>query len=163
MTEAELFTETAGAYLTLIHLGEGTTDAVATILACDDRVSEELIAALVTGQSWRERLVGLVLACHRGLPRFYDDLLRGLCDIRGISTIPTAAVLSIAIADFGCAYTESMTASLDRTVFDGEVGFALDHLHHAIGKGAAPAEEKGPNFGQSFADHRAFYAGLCGV
>jgi len=163
MTEDEVLAHAGKAYLALIHLEGGAQEAAGVILACEGEVADAVVSGLLVGASWRERLIGLVLACGRGLVPFCDDLLSAMRDLRGISIVPTTAALSVGIADLGYEYSPDQTSTLDRDAFDGEVGFALDHLHHVIGKGEPPAESSGPNYGQVFKDHRAFYAKLCKV
>ena len=49
-----------------------------------------------------------------------------------------------------------MIDSLDRDAWEGEIGFALDWLHHTTGLGSMPACKLGPNDGQDFAKHLEF-------
>jgi hypothetical protein len=160
MTEGEFFERTKSAYMSFIHLEYNVSESLASIYDCEPSISNDLIRKLVLGESWRERLLGLVLASKRGYPHFYNDMLASLHDVRGISTVPMSAVLSIAVKEMGCKYTADMTSTLDPTAMDGEIGFALDHLHHAIGLGPKPLQLRGPNYGQPFAIHRAFYLDL---
>ena len=53
-----------------------------------------------------------------------------------------------------------MIDSLDRDAWDGEIGYALDWLHHTTGLGPMPACKLSPNDGQDFAKHLEFYTTL---
>ncbi len=161
VTVEEFLAETRDSYLPLIHLVDGVEEAVATIAASEHRASRALIEELLCdGDSWRERLLGLVAASLRGVGQFYDQLIVCMYRTRGLSIVPTCAALSVAVRDHGCNYETSMTATLDRELFDGEIGFALDWLHHAIGIREMPRIMQGPNSGQVFPTHLDFYASL---
>jgi len=161
MTEAELFADTGDAYLTLIHLEDRVEEAIARISVCADKTSNDLIHELLrNGDSWRERLLGLAIATMRGIDQFYDSLIASLHKTGGISIVPICAALAVAVRDRGCRYNAKMTATLDRNQWDGEIGYALDWFHHAIGISDSPNELIGPNHGQNFARHLAFYSTL---
>ena len=161
MTEAELFAETGDAYSSLIHLADGVEEAITRISACADKTSNRLIHELLRdGDSWRERLLGLVMATMRGVDEFYDSLIVSLHRTDGISIVPICAALAVAVRDRGCEYNVAMTATLDRDQWDGEVGYAVDWFRHTIGMCDAPKESMGPNYGQDFATHLAFYETL---
>jgi hypothetical protein len=161
MTEAKLFAETGDAYSSLIHLEEGVEETITRISACSDKTSNQLIHKLLRdGDSWRERLLGLALGTIRGIDQFYDSLMVSLHRSGGISIVPICAALAVAVRDRGCEYDARMTETLNRDLWDGEIGYALDWFHHAIGIGDAPEELIGPNYGQEFARHLAFYSML---
>lgn len=161
MTEEQLFAKTEGAYLSLIHLESGIEEATGKISACAGSVSIRLINQLLRdGDSWRERLFGLVLASMRGANQFFDSLICSLHKSGGLSIVPICAALAVAVRDSGCKYEPSMTEALDRESFDGEMGFALDWFHYTIGIGPIPKESCGPNYGQSFETQLKFYASL---
>jgi hypothetical protein len=162
VTEEELFAETGEAYLYLVHLEDDVDGELARIKACEPLVSNSLIRSLlVQGESWRERLLALVLACLRGVDVFGESLVHCLENSGGISIVPTCAVLTVAVRDFGWNYKPEMIANLNRSNWDGEFGFGLDHFHHEIGLTKRPETEYGPNFGQSFGRHLAFYTKVC--
>ena len=111
MTEADVFEQTQGAYLSLIHpilAGDRYQEDVAPVLAVAPAVPEALVASMLVGASWRERLLGLCLAMSRGQatwaslsetrtdvserrghvpppPAFVDSILQSLRDPRGIA------------------------------------------------------------------------------
>lgn len=161
MTVEELFAETGNAYNSLIHLDDGVEDAVSLISKCAPHCSQSFIAELIhAGDSWRERLPGLVLARITGLQSYGENLVRGLMEPRGTSIVPTAALLTVAVRDFGYSCEPSMLDSLDRAAWYGEIGFAIDWLHYETGIGQKPLDFSGPNFGQSFRLHFLFYSTL---
>jgi hypothetical protein len=162
MTADQLFAETGDAYLVLIHLESDVDEAVSRISLATATCPSELVDQLLRdGPSWRERLLGLVMASLQGISEHYDTALDAFHRTGGMSIVPISAALSVAIRDYGCNYTPEMTGSLDRNAWDGEIGFALDCLHHAIGIAAAPDRMLGPNYGQDFAKHLDFYTTLC--
>ena len=164
MTEQQLLDKVGDAYLPLIHLGEGLDDATAAIIATASDASDNLIWDLIAaGDSWRERLIGLVLACHRGIATFGDAMLTSLGNPRGISIVPTCAALVVAVRQEGYEYHQDQTAGLDRSSFDGEVGYALVNLHAFLGLCGQRGGGAGPNYGQLFTAHVSFYERLCGV
>ena len=164
MDERELLTRTGDAYCAFIHPREAVDESLATISACAHRVSDSSIHQLLQdGESWRERLLGLVLGAMRGIDPFYDSLIISLHKTEGISLVPISAALAVAVRDCGCKYDRKMTASLDRDRWDGEIGFALDWFHHSIGIGDIPRESHGPNYGQDYNSHLIFYANLNGT
>jgi hypothetical protein len=164
MTADELFAQTGGAYLSLIHLEDGVDEAVARISSCCGTSSSQLIDQLLRdGDSWRERLTGLVMASTRGIKQHYDSLICGFQQTGCISIVPMSALISVAVRDRECKYDPSMTNSLDRDAWDGEIGFALDWLHHTIGRGDAPDRRTGPNYGQDFNKQLDFYTTLNGA
>ncbi|PCJ56842.1 MAG: hypothetical protein COA79_17970 [Planctomycetota bacterium] len=159
-SEDEIFNLIGDAYLSLIHLGDGVDEDANKILNLSSGVDNNVISKLLCGQSWRERLVGLVLATDRGPDQFFKSLTESLFDIRGISIIPTCAVMSIAVTSFGFKYKPNVLSDLDRSIFDGELGTAIDHFHFAIGDGKEPSITHGENYGQEFENHKAFYLKL---
>ena len=161
MTERELLAATGDACSSFIHLHDAVQESLARISACEDRVSDSLIEHLLQdGDSWRERLLGLVLGTTRGIHQFYDSLIIGLHKTGGISIVPICAALAVAVRDCGCEYDRTMTASLDRDRWDGEIGFAMDWFHYSISIGDAPQESVGPNYGQDYSKHLDFYTRL---
>ena len=91
MTERELLAATGDAYSSFIHLHDAVQESLARISACADRVSDSLIDQLLQdGDSWRERLLGLVLGTTRGIDQFYDSLIIGLHKTGGNLYLETA-------------------------------------------------------------------------
>ncbi|EMB13464.1 hypothetical protein [Rhodopirellula europaea] len=161
MKNQGLFIEIGDAYLQLVHLDAGIDEAVARIQRAAESLTTESISELLRdGDSWRERMVGLVLASHNGIQKHSQDLIAALQNTGGISIVPIYAATSIAVRDFACPYDRKISDSLDRDAWDGEIGFAIDWLHYTIGIGDTPGKAMGPNYGQDFAKHRSFYAKL---
>ena len=161
MNERELFVATGDAYSSFIHLHDAVDESLTRISTCAASVSDSMIDQLLQdGESWRERLLGLVLGAMRGIDQFFDSLLIGLHKTGGISIVPLSAALAVAVRDCGCEYDRTMTASLDRDRWDGEIEFALDWFHYSIGIGDAPQQSVGPNYGQDYSKHLDFYTRL---
>jgi len=164
MTDRELFAATRDAYLSFIHLQDAVDESLSKISMYSAKVSDSLIDQLLRdGDSWRERLLGLVLGAMRGLDQFYESLVISLHKTGGISIVPISAALAVAVRDCGCRYDLTKTASLDRDRWDGEVGFAIDWLHYSINMGDAPLQSVGPNYGQNFCNHLDFYTKINGT
>ncbi|MBE7467366.1 MAG: hypothetical protein HS116_28165 [Planctomycetes bacterium] len=164
LTEQQLLNQVQNAYLPLIHLDEGVEVATTIIVKLAPLTPDQLIRNLIaTGASWRERLIGLVLATQRGIAAFADAMIVSLNDPRGISIVPTCAALAVAVKHFGYKYSPDRTSALDRSLFDGELGYALDCLHAYLGLSKSSSQDKGPNYGQEFSQHVCFYERLCGV
>lgn len=116
MTEGGLFAAAGDAYLYLVHLADEVDDELARIKACEPLVSNSLIRSLlIQGETWRERLLSLVLACLRGVDVFGESLVLCLESSGGISIVPTCVVLTVAVRDFGWSYNPEMTTNLNRS------------------------------------------------
>jgi hypothetical protein len=154
MTADEVFERTGQAYLCLIHpvtRDDAYRREIAPVVALSRSVPDALVSSLIVGASWRERLLGLLLAMSKRPEGFVDDMLASLRDVRGISIVPTCAALAVlgrrGLFDAG----RLLSGTFDRTVLDGEVGWALDHaMRYATGQ-SVNADERGGNYGQFFA------------
>lgn len=125
------------------------------------QISDHMVGELLRdGPSWRERLTALTLASMRGFRGHFDSAIQGFHNSGGMSIVPLAAAISVAIRDGDCRYTPKMTHSIDRSHRSGEFGFAIDWLHFTIGNGKRPGETKGPDFGQDFEDYVRFYVAV---
>ncbi len=183
MTEADVFEQTQGAYLSLIHpilAGDRYQEDVAPVLAVAPAVPEAVVASMLVGASWRERLLGLCLgmakgpamwgtrlacqpsdtraACPTSQQRFIESILQSLRDPRGIAIVPACAVLGVLAQRGVYAMHPSLAHEFDRAAFDGEIGWAVEK---ALAYAGLPAKEvggRGPNSGQVFEDHAAVYA-----
>ena len=163
MNADELFQSTGDAYLALIHLENHVGDAVQKISrACANCPRDLIDQLLLDSPSWRGRNLGLAMATIRGLDQHYNSLIAALIKSGGMSIVPLAAGISVAVRDCGCTYSPNMTEALNRTAWDGEIGFALDWLHFTIGLAGAvkPEFADGPNYGQAFITHLEFYTEL---
>ncbi len=98
MSEDDIFRETRDIYLRLIHPvwpDEGFRIVIGPLATLAPSVPDEVVAAMIIGASWRERLLGLCIAMAKGPGAFSEVMLRSLRDLRGISIVPTCAALGI--------------------------------------------------------------------
>jgi hypothetical protein len=162
MTPDDVLVRTKGAYLCLIHPLQfgGFWQELAPVIALAPSVPDPLIAAMITGASWRERLLGLCMAMVKGPERFTDAMLQSLRDLRGIAIVPVCAVLAVLARRDVFAMPESFAEMFDRSAFDGEVGWAVDKAMHFAGLRADDVPGQGPNYGQVFEDHVEVYSSL---
>ena len=159
----QVFEATEGSYLAFIHLLDSSEveEAVKRVVACEGRVPDSLVHELIRAAdgSWRETLLGLVLASLKGPVQFAESMLAALARPRGLCLVPLGAALLVA-CEQGFPYSQASARALDREPFNGEVGYALDCLEHALRLGAPPTYPAGPNDGQSFAEQCDFYRGV---
>jgi hypothetical protein len=160
MTEDDILNQTKDAYLCLVHpvrQGDAYRKEIASVAALAPSVPDELVAAMIVGDSWRERLLGLCMAMAKRPAVFIQPVLQSLRDPRGITIVPACAVLSVLARRGIFAMTESFAEMFDRQVFDGEIGWAADKAMHFTGLRAAEVFGRGPNYGQIFEDHAQVY------
>ena len=160
MTEDDLFKKTGQAYLCLIH--PITKDAVypkeiEPVLAISATVPDALVSSLIVGASWRERLLGLLLAMTKNPTAFVERMLASLRDVRGISIVPACAALAVLARRGLFDASRLATAESDRTLFDGELGWALDVASRYAAGEQVGLNERGPNYGQFFAHQTELY------
>ncbi|MBA4146610.1 MAG: hypothetical protein H0X66_00735 [Verrucomicrobia bacterium] len=161
MTEDDIFEQTKGAYLCLIHpkrSGDLYRQEIAPVIALAPSVSDELVASMITGASWRERLLGICTAMAKRPAGFIEPMLQSLRDPRGISIVPTCAALAVLAQRSIFLMPQSFSESFDRQVFDGEIGWATDKAMHFAGLRADDVLGRGPNYGQIFDDHIEVYS-----
>ncbi len=161
MNEDDIFDQTEGAYLCLIHpvLRDDTYRLeIAPVVALAPSMPDELVASLITGASWRERLLGICLAMANHPASFIEPMLQSLRDPRGISIIPACAALAVLTRRGKFAMTQTFAEMFDRQVFDGEIGWATDKAMHFAGLRADDVPGRGPHCGQIFGDHIQVYS-----
>jgi hypothetical protein len=161
MSAHEIFEQTKDAYLCLIHpnrKGKQYRHEIAPVIALAPSVPEQLVAAMIVGASWRERLLGLVMAMSGCPAGFIDAMLQSLRDPRGIAIVPACAAQAVLARRGLFAMPPSFADSLDRTAFDGEIGWAADKAMHYAGLRSEDVAGRGPNFGQLFEDHVEVYS-----
>jgi hypothetical protein len=161
MSEDDIFEQTKDAYLCLIHpvrQGDAYRREIASVVALAPSVPDELVAAMITGASWRERLLGLCMAMAKRPASFIEPMLQSLRDPRGISIVPACAVLAVLARRGIYAMTKSFAEMFDRQVFDGEIGWATDKAMHFAGLRSDDVSGRGPNYGQIFDDHIQVYS-----
>ena len=161
MSEDDVFEQTNGAYLCLIHpvrRDDTYRQEIAPVLALAPSVPDELVASMIAGASWRERLLGLCMAMTKQPAAFIEPMLQSLRDPRGISIVPTCAALAVLARRGIFAMSQSFAQMFDRQVFDGEIGWATDKALHFAGLRADEVPGRGPNYGQIFDDHVEVYS-----
>ena len=163
MNKDDIFEHTKDAYLCLIQpirSHNAYREELAPLVALVPSVPSELIADLITGVSWRERLLGLCMAMSQRSAIYTVEMLQSLRDPCGISIVPTCAALAV-LAQYGAfVIPPSFADTFDRTAFDGEVGWAIDKLMYVAGLRAEDVPGDGPNYGQIFDDHVEVYSWL---
>lgn len=163
MSEEEIFDKTKGAYLCLIHpkMPDCTYQReIASVVELAPAAPDELVAAMITGASWRERLLGLCMAMAKRTGTFSEPMLQSLRDPRGISIVPTCAALAVLVKQGKYAMEASFPEKFDRQVFDGEISWAANKALHFVGLRAEDVPGRGPNYGQIFDDHIQVYSWL---
>lgn len=165
MNKDDIFEQTKGAYLCLIHpvrCNDVYRQEIAPVIALAPSVPDELVRAMVTGVSWRERLLGLCMAISKRPSIFTEAILQSLRDVRGISIVPACAALGVLTRRGTFVMPPSFADMFDRTAFDGEVGWAIDKTMHFAGLRAEDVSGRGPNYGQIFEDHVEVYSWIYG-
>jgi hypothetical protein len=160
MSEDDIFKQTKDAYLCLIHpvrQGDTYRKEIASVIALAPLVPNELVASMITGPSWRERLLGLCIAMTKRSASFIEPMLQSLRDPRGISIVPACAALAVLARRGAFTMTQSFSEMFDRQVFDGELGWATDKAMHVAGL-REDVPGRGPNYGQIFDDHVQVYS-----
>jgi hypothetical protein len=160
MNEDEIFEQTKDAYLCLIHpdwRDDRYRREIAPVIALAPSVPDEIVAGMITGASWRERLLGLCMAMSKRPEIFTEAMLQSLRDVRGISIVPTCAALAVLTRRGIYGMPASFADMFDRKVFDGEIGWATDKAMHFAGLRTEDVPGNGPNYGQIFDDHVEVY------
>lgn len=160
MNEEYIMEQTGDAYLCLIHpivQGDAYREKIAPVVALAPSVPDELIAAMITGRSWRERLVGLCMAMCRRRATFVESIVQSLQNPRGIAIVPACAACAVLARRGIYAMNDSFPQMFDRAAFDGEVGWAADKAVYFAGLRTEDVPGRGPNYGQNFEDHAAVY------
>lgn len=160
MTAADVFEQTGDAYLRLIHpnrSGDAYRQEIAPAIALAPDVPDGVVASMITGASWRERLLGLCLAMARRPAGFVEPMVHSLRVPKGIALVPACAALAVLARRGMFSMPPSFSLSFDRKVFDGELGWATDKAMHFAGLRADDPPGRGPNYGQIFDDHVQVY------
>jgi hypothetical protein len=161
MREEDIFNQTKGAYLCLIHpirRDDIYRQEIAPVVALAPSVPNELVAAMVAGSSWRERLLGVCLAMASQPVEFIEPMLQSLRDPRGIAIVPMCAALSVLARRNTFTMSKSFSALFDRSAFNGAIGWATDKAMHVAGIRTEDVPGRGPNYGQIFEDHIEVYS-----
>jgi hypothetical protein len=161
MSEHDIFQQTGDAYLCFVHpLLEDDTcrKEMASVIALAPSVPDDVVTSMITGASWRERLLGTCLAMAKLPTSFVEPMLQSLRDPRGISIVPTCAALAVLARCGSFAMPQTFSEMFDRQVFDGEIGWATDKATYYAGLRADHFPGCGPNYGQIFEDHMQVYS-----
>ena len=84
MSEDDIVEQTKGAYLCLIHpvrRDDTYRQEIAPVIALAPSVPDELVTAMISGASWRERLLGLCMAMSKRPAIFTEAMLQSLRDL----------------------------------------------------------------------------------
>ncbi len=160
MNPDELMTEIGGSYLWLnipdIEDSECRQE-VENILCVERLATARTVAELLTFTDWRERLVGHVLAVRKGPRQFASAMLDSLADPRGYAIVPTCAALVLALADDEPDQWMRRCVAVDRSPFDGDVGWSLDKMAFHLGWSTKDPGGHSPNDGKDFYVHLALF------
>lgn len=162
MTEDDVIRKTKGAYLCLIHPISNGDDAcrqeISSVIAIAHSVPDEVITSMITGASWRERLLGLCMAMAKRPEMFIEPMVQSLRDPRGVSIIPTCAALAILARRGIFVMPRSFGEMFDRNGFDGELGWAIDKALYFAGLSSDDAARSRPHHGKAFDEQIEFYS-----
>jgi hypothetical protein len=115
---------------------------------------------LLNGTSWRERLVGLAIGVIQGPGQFTGDIVDSLRSPRGLAIVPSAAALVLAARESGAADLPTEVATLNRSAFEGTVGWALDMARFLLGASDYNPGGTSPYYGIRIEEHLSFYEWL---
>jgi len=163
MTGDDIFNQTGNAYHCLIHpaqQGGVYSQAIARVISLARSVPEALIAAMIGGPSWRERLLGVCLGMSKQPANLIQPMQRSLQAPRAIAIVPTWAALVVLTRGGFLRMADSFAGKFDRAAFDGEMGWAEDKASYHAGLRPEPVPGRGPNYGQVFEEHLDFYTAI---
>ncbi len=160
MNITHLMTEIGNSYLWLnipdIEDSE-CRQKVEDILRVEPLVGSQTVNELLTFEDWRGRMIGHVFAVQKGPQQFISAMLDSLADPRGLAIVPTCAALLLAFEEEQSQEWLSRITALDRSPFDGDVGWSLDKMMFHLGWSSNDPGGYGPNDGQDFAVHLALF------
>ena len=166
MTESEIFKDTKGAYIALMRpnlTDDEYRQYIESVIVLAPSAPDELVASMIAGSSWRERLLGLCMAMakEKQPAMFIESMFQSLRDPRGLSTVPTCAALAVLARRGVFAMPQSFGEMFDPTPFNGEVGWAVKKAMCFVGLCNEDfSGDGGSNDGQSFESHVRFYESL---
>jgi len=151
-----------GAYLPLVRpraADPTVNDAISTILALVGQVESRTISDLIIAASgsWRETIVGLVLAAGAGPRAYVPAMLTSLAKPRGLAIVPTFAVVTVSVRSSQPEGVAKDLACLDRSAFSGELGWAIDKFLFHTGIASTDVARFSPNDGAVFEHHLQVY------
>lgn len=166
MNVDDIFQQTRDAYLCLIHpvlQDDACRKQIVSLVVLAPSVPDEFVASMITGESWRERLLGICLAMAKRSVSFVEPMVQSLRDPRGIAIVPTCAALAVLARRGIFAMPQRFSEMFDRQVFDGEIGWASDKAMQYAGLTTDEVSGRGPNYWQIFEDHVQIYSWIHGA
>lgn len=166
MSEDDILRQTNDAYLSLVHPAQRDGEfqrKISSVVSLAPSVPDTLVAAMINGASWRERLLGICMGMAKRQKMFVEPMLQSLRDPRGISIVPTCAALAVLAQRSIFAMPLFFSEMFDRQIFDGEIGWATDKAMFFAGLRADDVSGRGPNYGQIFDDHIQVYSSILNV
>ena len=156
MSEEDILEKFGQLYLCLIH------PDVDDILFKKDLKSINLISEslknceihkLINGDSWRERLLRVLLGMQNDKKNCGVIILNSLIAIRGISIVPSFAALAVLARSGLFDFKTVFDMDLDPKLFDNEVGWSIDTAYKYVCGDLVEKNFRGPNYGQVFINH----------
>jgi len=126
---------------------------VGRILRVEPFADSKTVNDLIMFHDWRGRVVGHVLAIRKGPRNFAHAMIDSLASPRGLAVVPTGAALVLGLADESPEEWLSRFARLDRSPFDGDVGWSIDKMLFHLGWSPRDPGGYSPNDGRDFAVH----------
>ena len=160
MTEDDVFIQTKGAYLCLMRPTMRDCmyrHELASIPSIAPQVPDDIVSALILGSGWRERIIGFALAMAKTPASFVAHVEKSLETPRGIAITPACAFLAVLARAGEFKVEPSFADDLDRSVFDGELGWAIDKMMFHAGLRPDDIAGRGPYYGQVFEDYIEIY------
>jgi len=160
MNPAELMTAIGDSYLWLnipdIEDSE-CRQKVENVIRVERLADAKTVEKLLTFEDWRERMVGHVLAIRKGPRQFVSAMLDSLAAPRGLAIVPTCAALVSGLADDEPNEWMPRLLALDRSPFEGDIGWSLDKMTFHLGWSVEDPGGYSPNDGKNFDLHLALF------
>ena len=160
MNATEVFDALGHTYLQLNRPQPDHVQAVERVKTFLPKIDDQGIKELLVGDatSWRERLVGLVLAVQTGSFSFIAPIIESL-SVRptGLTIVPAFAALAALINRNPNHEVIDKINALDPSIFDGELGWARDKFLFYVGLSDKNPSEWSPNDGKCFEDELRQY------
>jgi hypothetical protein len=160
MTEDDVFKRTNGAYLCLIRptmIDGSYRQELAAVVSLAPEVPDAIVASLISEGGWREHVLGFLLAMAKKPSSFVPHVQNSLRVPRGIALTPACAFLAVLARSGEFKMEHSFADELDRGLFDGEMGWAIDKAMFHAGLRPDDVGGRGPYYGQIFEDYVELY------
>ena len=161
----EIFVRTRLGYFDLVNVdpveGKKRKD-IASVLSIAPSVPDEIVERMLSGISWRERLLGLCIAMsmREQPPAYAERMTQSLGDPRCFAIVPTAAALALLAGRGTFTMTNSFGEQFDQNAFSGEIAWAVRKAMFYANLCSEDAAGHAPNNGQIFEDHLQFYESI---